>query len=121
MRDKPLTLLDIMENDAPQAEFAFLSACHTAVGDQETPKEAIHLAAGLQFSRFKNVVGALWVVGDTTAKHVVEAFYQKLFKDSEEGDMPDSVKVALALNHATYSVKNKVPLEQRIAFVHIDV
>ncbi|KAG1758648.1 CHAT domain-containing protein [Suillus occidentalis] len=56
MRDEHLTLLDIMDRDIPHAEFAFLSACHTAVGDKETPDEVIHLAAGLQFSGFKSVV-----------------------------------------------------------------
>ncbi|KIK33777.1 hypothetical protein CY34DRAFT_686343, partial [Suillus luteus UH-Slu-Lm8-n1] len=35
MRDEHVTLLDIMEKDMPHAEFAFLSACHTAVGDKE--------------------------------------------------------------------------------------
>ncbi|KAG1732254.1 CHAT domain-containing protein [Suillus paluster] len=119
MRDKPLTLLDIMENNAPQAEFAFLSACHTAVGDEQTPDEAIHLAAGLQFSGFKSVIGTLWVVDDAVAKHVVEAFYGNMFKDSKEG-VVDCTKAARALNHATYTVK-KVPLEQRIVFIHIGV
>ncbi|KAG2344808.1 hypothetical protein BDR05DRAFT_1058690, partial [Suillus weaverae] len=47
MRDEHLTLLDIMDKDIPHAEFAFLSACHTAVGDEKTPDEVIHLAAGL--------------------------------------------------------------------------
>ncbi|KAG0704128.1 CHAT domain-containing protein [Suillus ampliporus] len=122
MRDKPLTLLDIMQNDTPQAEFAFLSACHTAVGDEETPDEVIHLAAGLQFSGFKSVIGTLWVVDDDVARHVVEAFYTRLFKGlEEEGGMMDCTKAASALNHATYTVKNKVPLEQRIVFVHIGV
>lgn len=60
MIHKPLTLLDAMENDAPKAEFAFLSACHTAVGDEETPDEVICLAAGLQFSStFKSAIGTL--------------------------------------------------------------
>ncbi|KAG1758635.1 CHAT domain-containing protein [Suillus occidentalis] len=68
MRDEHLTLLDIMERDIPHAEFAFLSACHTAVGDKETPDEVIHLAAGLQFSGFKSVVGTLWEVDDSVAK-----------------------------------------------------
>ncbi|KAG2131230.1 uncharacterized protein EDB93DRAFT_1164327 [Suillus bovinus] len=70
MRDQPLTLLDIMERDNPHAEFAFLSACpsHTAVGDEKTPDEVIHLAAGLQFSGFKSVVGTLWEVDDAVAK-----------------------------------------------------
>ncbi|KAG0699069.1 CHAT domain-containing protein [Suillus ampliporus] len=121
MRDKPLTLLDIMENNAPQAEFAFLSACHTAVGDEETPDEVIYLAAGLQFSGFKGVIGTLWVVDDDVAQHVVEAFYEDMFKDLKEGTIIDCTKAASALNKATYAVTKKVPLEQRIVFIHIGV
>ncbi|KAG1752099.1 CHAT domain-containing protein [Suillus lakei] len=121
MKDKPLTLLDIMENNVPHAEFAFLSACHTAAGDEQTPDEVIHLAAGLQFSGFKSVIGTLWVVDDAVAKHVVEAFYENMFKGLEEGDVPNYTKAAWALNKATYAVKMKVPLEQRIVFVHIGV
>jgi CHAT domain-containing protein len=44
MKDEHLTLLDIMEIDIPHAEFAFLSACRTTVGDEETPDEVIHLS-----------------------------------------------------------------------------
>ncbi|KAG1744322.1 CHAT domain-containing protein [Suillus occidentalis] len=118
MRDEHLTLLDIMERDIPHAEFAFLSACHTAVGDKKTPDEVIHLAAGLQFSGFKSVVGTLWEVDDSVAKHVVEAFYKYMFHLKEEGIM-DCTKAAWALNCATHAVKTKVPLEQRMVFVHI--
>ncbi|KAG1877490.1 CHAT domain-containing protein [Suillus subluteus] len=121
MRDKPLTLLDIMENNSPQAEFAFLLACHTAIGDEETPDEAIHLAAGLQFSGFKSVIGTLWAVNDVLAKHVVEAFYERMFGDLEDGGIMDCTKAAWALNNAAASVEKKVPLEQRIVFIHIGV
>jgi CHAT domain-containing protein len=121
MKDKPVTLLDIMEQDIPQAEFAFLSACHTAVGDEETPDEVIHLAAGLQFSGFKSVIGTLWVVNDAVAKHVVEAFYKNMVKGLKDGDMMDCTKAAWALNRATNAVKTKVPLEQRMVFIHIGV
>ncbi|KAG2080567.1 CHAT domain-containing protein, partial [Suillus cothurnatus] len=117
MKDKHLTLLNIMEKDIPHAEFAFLSACHTAVGDEETPDEVIHLAAGLQFLGFKSVIGTLWEVDDAVAKHVVEAFYQYMFRDG----VMDCTKAAWALNCATHSVKTKVPLEQRMVFVHIGV
>jgi CHAT domain-containing protein len=122
MRDEHLTLLDIMERDIPHAEFAFLSACHTAAGDKETPDEVIHLAAGLQFSGFKSVIGTLWEVDDAVAKHVVEAFYKYMFHPNlkEEGVM-DCTKAAWALNCATHAVKTKVPLEQRMVFVHIGV
>ncbi|KAG2071367.1 hypothetical protein BDR04DRAFT_1154526 [Suillus decipiens] len=121
MKDEPVTLLDIMEQDIPHAEFAFLSACHTAVGDKETPDEVIHLAAGLQFSGFKSVIGTLWVVDDAVAKHVVEAFYENMVKDLKDGAMMDCTKAAWALNRARCSVKTKVPLEQRMVFIHIGV
>ncbi|KAG2364428.1 CHAT domain-containing protein [Suillus spraguei] len=121
MKDKPLTLLDIMEQDIPNAQFAFLSARHTAVGDKEAPDEVIHLAAGLQFSGFKSVIGTLWVVDDAVAKHVVEAFYENMVKDLKDGAMMDCAKAAWALNRATRSVKRKVPLEQRMVFIHIGV
>ncbi|KAG2366280.1 CHAT domain-containing protein [Suillus spraguei] len=117
MKDEPITLLDIMEKDIPQAEFAFLSACHTAVGDKETPDEVIHLAAGLQFSGFKSVIGTLWEVNDAYVEHVVKAFYENMFK----GGVMDCTKAAWALNRATHAVKTKVPLEQRMVFVHIGV
>jgi CHAT domain-containing protein len=121
MKDQPITLLDIMEKDIPCAEFAFLSACHTAVGDEETPDEVIHLAAGLQFSGFKSVIGTLWEVDNAVAKHVVKAFYENLFKDLEVGGEMDCTKAAWALNHAMHSVKMKVPLEQRMVFIHVGV
>ncbi|KAG1737594.1 CHAT domain-containing protein [Suillus occidentalis] len=120
MRDEHVTLLDIMERDIPHAEFAFLSACHTAVGDKDTPDEVVHLAAGLQFAGFKSVIGTLWEVDDSVAKHVVEAFYKYMFHPKEAGVM-DCTKAAWALNCATHSVKTKVPLEQRMVFVHIGV
>ncbi|KAG1758165.1 CHAT domain-containing protein [Suillus occidentalis] len=120
MRDEHVTLLDIMERDIPHVDFAFLSACHTAVGDKETPDEVIHLAAGLQFSGFKSVVGTLWEVDDSVAKHVAEAFYKYMFHPKEEGVM-DCTKAAWALNYATHAVKTKVPLEQRMVFIHIGV
>ncbi|KAG1773286.1 CHAT domain-containing protein [Suillus placidus] len=121
MKDEHLTLLDIMERDIPHAEFAFLSACHTAVGDEETPDEVIHLAAGLQFSGFKSVVGTLWEVDDAVANHIVKAFYENMFEDLKDGGVMDCTKAAWALNRATHAVKTKVPLEQRMVFIHIGV
>ncbi|KAG2068444.1 TPR-like protein [Suillus decipiens] len=117
MKDEPVTLLDIMEKDVPHAEFAFLSACHTAVGDKETPDEVIHLAAGLQFSGFKSVIGTLWEVNDACVEHVVRAFYENMFK----GGVMNCTRAAWALNRATHAVKTKVPLEQRMVFIHVGV
>ncbi|KAG2136549.1 CHAT domain-containing protein [Suillus bovinus] len=59
MRDQPLSLLDITQTDLSRHEFAFLSACETAVGDFHTPDEVRHLVAGLQFAGVNSVVGTM--------------------------------------------------------------
>jgi CHAT domain-containing protein len=56
--DKRVTLLELIKAQLPNAEFAFLSACHSAAGDlRGTPDEIIHLTAALQFCGFRSVVG----------------------------------------------------------------
>ncbi|KAG1746161.1 CHAT domain-containing protein [Suillus lakei] len=117
MKDKPVTLLDIIENDFPKAEFAFLSSCQTAVGNEQTPDEVMHLAAGLLFSGFKSVIGTLSVVDDNVANEIVQAFYENMFTDG----VMDCTMAASALNTAIRAVKNQVPLEQSIIFIHIGV
>jgi CHAT domain-containing protein len=39
---------------------AFLSACQTAMGDETTPDEMMHLAAALLFAGFRSVVATMW-------------------------------------------------------------
>ncbi|KAG2131136.1 hypothetical protein BD769DRAFT_1295363, partial [Suillus cothurnatus] len=58
--------------------FAFLSACHTTVGDEKSLDESIHLAAAMQFSGFRSVIGSMWSVDDDVARQVVSTFYDKL-------------------------------------------
>lgn len=62
MRDKMLTLSDIMSLKLPHAFFAFLSACETAKGDNVQPDQAVHLAAAMLFAGFNSVVGTMWLV-----------------------------------------------------------
>jgi CHAT domain-containing protein len=46
--DKRLSLLDIVRSRLPNAEFAFLAACHTAELTDESPAdEALHLTAAI--------------------------------------------------------------------------
>ncbi|KAG1828839.1 CHAT domain-containing protein [Suillus variegatus] len=119
MRDQPLSLLDIAQMDLSRHQFAFLSACETAVGDFSTPDEAIHLAAGLQFAGVKSVVGTLWKVDDSTVQRLVKAFYENLCGD---GTM-NSKRAARALHRAVQSLASdkEIPLSQRIVFVHIGI
>ncbi|KAG0706232.1 CHAT domain-containing protein [Suillus ampliporus] len=119
MRDQPLSLLDITQTNMSRHEFAFLSACETAVGDIQTPDEAIHLAAGLQFSGVKSVVGTLWNVDDSTVRRLVEAFYKNFCGN---GKM-DSRRAARALHRAVQMLAcdKDMPLDQRIVFMHIGI
>ena len=55
-----LELVKLIPAQLPDAELAFLSACHTAAGDVVgTPDEVVHLAAALQFCGFRSVVGTM--------------------------------------------------------------
>ncbi|KAG1759241.1 TPR-like protein [Suillus occidentalis] len=119
MRDGPLMIKDIIRSDWRNPEFAFLSACHTTVGDEKSPDESIHLAAAMQFSGFRSVIGSMWSVDDEVAQEVVSAFYGNLVDGS--GRL-DCTRAAMALHKAVKKLRrNNVPLEQQIVFVHIGV
>ncbi|KAG2139070.1 CHAT domain-containing protein [Suillus clintonianus] len=75
MRDGPLMVKDIIRSHWQNPEFAFLSACHTTVGHEGSPDESIHLAAAMQFSGFRSVIGSMWSVDDEVARQVVSAFW----------------------------------------------
>ncbi|KAF9463823.1 CHAT domain-containing protein [Collybia nuda] len=113
-----LTVLDLAKAHLPNAEFAFLSACHSAAGSiYGTPDESIHLAGALHFSGFRSVVGTLWAMVDDDGPPVANAFYKHMFLKSETMDLRDS---GTALNIATRELrKQKVPVNRWINFIHI--
>lgn len=120
MRDGPFTIMDIIRSRMQNPEFAFLSACHTTVGDESSPDEAIHLAAAMQFSGFCSVVGSMWSVDDEVVREVVRAFYDALVEEGGVGRL-DCGRAAVALHVGMKTLRKKIPLEQQIVFVHIGV
>ena len=60
LRDKKLTISQLMPLPLPNAFLAFLSACETAKGDKEQADQVIHLASTMLFAGFKSVVGTMW-------------------------------------------------------------
>ena len=52
----------IMELPMPNASLAYLSACHTATDDDESPDEVVNLAASLLFAGFRGTVATRWLV-----------------------------------------------------------
>lgn len=117
LHGKPLRLLDIIQAELDHVQFAFTSACHTAVGDKDTPDEVIHLAAALQFAGFRSVVGTIWGMDDRDGPVVMKEFYQTMFNSSRN---LDHTEAAIALNTATKAMKKKgVPIDRRGVFIHI--
>ncbi|KZV60839.1 hypothetical protein PENSPDRAFT_593624 [Peniophora sp. CONT] len=57
-----LSLVDVMSTTADNAKHAFLSACQTAIGDEEIPEEPMHLAAGMLTVGFKGVISTMWSI-----------------------------------------------------------
>ena len=113
-----VALLDLIQARLPNAELAFLSACHSAAGDASTPDETIHLAAALHFCGFRSVVGTLWSMQDQDGPTISKAFYEYMFRD--RGNKADFRDSAEALNLAVRAMReNGVPLERWIMFVHI--
>ncbi|KAG1830277.1 TPR-like protein [Suillus subalutaceus] len=120
MRDGPLMIKDIIRSNWQNSEFAFLSACHTTVGDEKSPDESIHLAAAMQFCGFRSVIGSMWSVDDEVARQVASVFYRKLIRVDDSRRL-DCTHAAAALHKAVKSLRNKIPLEQQIVFVHMGV
>ncbi|MFJ9968913.1 CHAT domain-containing protein [Streptomyces avermitilis] len=56
----------------PDGQFAFVAACHTAVGSLGVPDEMISFATALSHGGFRNVIGTLWSVGDYQASLVTQ-------------------------------------------------
>ncbi|KAF9463824.1 CHAT domain-containing protein, partial [Collybia nuda] len=113
-----LTVLDLAKAHLPNAEFAFLSACHSAAGGVHgTLDESIHLAAALQFSGFRSVVGTLWAMVDDDGPSIANGFYRYMFRNPEQVDLKDA---AAALNIATKEIRKQgVPVDRWINFIHI--
>ena len=83
-----LTLLDIARANLPDAEFAFLSACHTAEqGPRYALDEALHLAAAMQFCGFRSVVGTMWQLLDRDGPFLSGSVYAYLRYSVQEGEI----------------------------------
>ncbi|KAH9034015.1 hypothetical protein EDB83DRAFT_2525303 [Lactarius deliciosus] len=117
-----LTLLDIVRSDLPTAEFAFLSACHTAeVTDGSIPDEGLHLTAAVQYCGFKSVVGTMWAMVDEDGRDLAEYFYKTLFSASRRAEgIPYHERSAKALRFAVRKLRRRrqITLERWVNFVH---
>ncbi|KAH8991524.1 CHAT domain-containing protein [Lactarius akahatsu] len=117
-----LSLLEIVRSHLPTAEFAFLSACHTAeFTEGSVVEEGLHLAAAVQYCGFRSVVGTTWAMADEDGRDLAEHFYKALFSDPKrEQGTPYHERSAKALRFAVKKLRRKrqITLERWVNFVH---
>ncbi|TDL14173.1 TPR-like protein, partial [Rickenella mellea] len=103
LHDGRLDLSKIIQKRLPHAEFAFLSACETAMGDDSRPEEAIHLAAGMLLAGYRGVVATMWFIRDNYASLVADNVYARLLGDGQ----PNGAKAAEALHLAMRQLREQ--------------
>ncbi|MBE8472858.1 CHAT domain-containing protein [Streptomyces justiciae] len=99
-----LSVLDVTRLHLPAAEFAYLSACETAVGGTRLPDEALHLAGSLQLAGFSQVIGTLWRVDDDSSAEIAAQVYGRLAVAG-----PGAPPAARALHHAVRRLRERHP------------
>ncbi|EJC97710.1 uncharacterized protein FOMMEDRAFT_98279 [Fomitiporia mediterranea MF3/22] len=120
LSDRGLTLLDIIQANVPNAEFAFLSACHTAeLSHSGAHDESLHLSAAMQFSGFRSVIGTMWELYDEDGPCVARAVYEHM-NECEDGKARYKMAAA-GLRKAALELRTRdwIPTERWVNFVHI--
>ncbi|KDR79005.1 hypothetical protein GALMADRAFT_94251 [Galerina marginata CBS 339.88] len=117
--NKKLELERLINTPIPRAEFVFLSACETAMGDTDMANESLHLAGGMIFAGFKAAIGTLWSINDLDGPVVAQAVYSYLFKNGQEPEVTDTAE---ALHLAVNILREKgVPPHRWVPFIHIGI
>jgi CHAT domain-containing protein len=117
--DGVLELETILRMPLSNAEFVFLAACQTAMGDVDLVNESFHLGGGFIAAGFRGTIGTLWSINDEDGPLVAETVYSQLFRDDRQ---PQASDAAEALHLAVNKLKaQKVSYERWIPFIHMGV
>ncbi|KAJ7455501.1 CHAT domain-containing protein [Mycena latifolia] len=116
-----MTLSSIIKLSLPEADFAFLSACQTATGNEVLQEEAVHLAGGILAAGYSGVIATMWTIMDSDAPQVASDVYEHLFQDS----FPDSGRAAEALHFSVRRLRersgNRKSFSHWVPFIHVGV
>lgn len=105
LHDGPLTVLDVAALRLTGAQFAFLSACHTAVGGVDLLDESIHMAGALQLAGYRQVIATLWTIADQPAAHIAARVYDL----ASDGQRLDLTRTARALHQVVRELRDAYP------------
>ncbi|KAJ6542286.1 CHAT domain-containing protein [Mycena vulgaris] len=114
-----LDLETILRMPLPNAQFVFLAACQTAMGDAKLVNESFHLGGGFITAGFRSAIGTMWSMHDSDGPIVAEGVYSHLFRDGQE---PQASDAAEALQLVVRELKKRnVPYERWIPFIHMGI
>ncbi|KAJ7476610.1 CHAT domain-containing protein [Mycena latifolia] len=99
-----LELETMLRIPLPNAQFVFLAACQTAMGDPGLVNESFHLGGGFIAAGFRGAVGTLWSINDADGPRVAQSFYSHLFRG---GRRPQASDAAEALHYAVKELKTR--------------
>ncbi|MFE0025339.1 CHAT domain-containing protein [Amycolatopsis sp. NPDC059021] len=97
LHDGFLALRELAAEPPRDAEFAFLSACHTAAWSPAPGDEVVPLAGAVQLCGYRHVIGGLW-----TAAAVRPLIAGEVYRDMTTAD-----DAALALHRATRRLRSE--------------
>jgi len=116
LHDDILELSEIVKHTLPRADFAFLSACQTAVGDEKIADESVHLAAGMFMAGYRGVIATMWSIKDNDAPQVAEDVYKRILKDGK----PNRKDAAHALHDAVKRLReSETGFMAWVPFIHL--
>jgi len=116
LHDHKPKLSEIARMSLPKADFAFLSACQTAMGDENIAEESVHLAAGMLFCGCRGVIATTWSIRDDDAPQIAQEVYSRMFKDGK----PNRKEAAHALHEAVKLLRESgAECVSWVPFVHI--
>lgn len=117
--DGKLYLKQLLSTPLPNADFVFLSACETAMGDTTMSNESLHLAGGMLFAGFKAAIATLWSINDDDGPLVARVVYEHLFQTDTERTVANSAE---ALQKAVDHLRGMgIPAHRWVPFIHIGI
>ncbi|KAF9523017.1 CHAT domain-containing protein [Crepidotus variabilis] len=119
LHDGKFELLEIIRQQLPVAELAFLSACQTSVGDEKLSEEAVHLAAGMLAAGYQGVVATMWSIRDATAPEIAKDFYNYLLMNGHGNGTSklNARDAAYALDYAVQRIRETLKGDDEAALL----
>lgn len=108
---------DLTDPRSGGGDFAFLSACQTAIGGITNLDEAVNIAAAMHYTGWRQVIGTLWTVADEAAPVIAANVYAKMTRDGRF----DPSNSARALHAAVRALRDADPAHTArwARFIHV--